>query len=127
MAFSALLFRFALVCAPLGGAIAQSAQPTQQPPAASDGSPLPFTSTFEGYQRFSDEKVGSWRDANDNVGRIGGWREYAREARPSTGGAAPGPAAVPSGAAAPAAGARPAPGAPAAPAAKDPHAGHGTK
>jgi hypothetical protein len=26
--------------------------------------------------------VGSWREANDTVNRIGGWRAYAREAKP---------------------------------------------
>lgn len=25
----------------------------------------------------------SWREANDTVGRIGGWRSYAREAQPA--------------------------------------------
>jgi hypothetical protein len=25
--------------------------------------------------------VGSWREANDTVNRIGGWRAYAREAK----------------------------------------------
>ena len=29
----------------------------------------------------TDETVGSWREANDNVGRIGGWRTYLREAQ----------------------------------------------
>ena len=37
-------------------------------------------SAFAQYRILSDEKVGSWKDANDNVGRIGGWREYAKEA-----------------------------------------------
>lgn len=138
MALTALLFRFGLLCAPVGVALAQPAQPAQQPPAAStaqpaqaqpsapaaQGSALPFRSTLDGYQRFSDEKVGSWRDANDTVGRIGGWREYAKEARPSGGGSAPTPAAAPAGG-----GTAPASGAPSgAPAGgKDPHAGHGTK
>lgn len=30
----------------------------------------------------TEVQVGSWRDANDTVNRIGGWRAYAREARP---------------------------------------------
>lgn len=42
---------------------------------------LAYKSTFEGFKRFTDEKVISWKEANDNVGRIGGWREYAKEAR----------------------------------------------
>ena len=40
-----------------------------------------YRSSFEGYQRFTQEQVGSWKAANDNVGRIGGWREYAKESR----------------------------------------------
>ncbi|MEZ5603232.1 MAG: hypothetical protein R3E41_03235 [Burkholderiaceae bacterium] len=37
-------------------------------------------SSFAGYHGLADEKVGSWREANDTVGRIGGWKAYAREA-----------------------------------------------
>ncbi|MEP7083608.1 MAG: hypothetical protein ABI854_02635 [Betaproteobacteria bacterium] len=40
-----------------------------------------YQSSFEGYRPLSEEKVGSWRTANDEVGRIGGWRAYAREGR----------------------------------------------
>lgn len=39
------------------------------------------SSAFEGYKRFDDQPVGSWRDANDTVGRLGGWQAYAREAQ----------------------------------------------
>lgn len=38
-------------------------------------------SSLAQYRRMTDEKVGSWREANDNVGRIGGWRTYLREAQ----------------------------------------------
>jgi hypothetical protein len=37
-------------------------------------------SAFEGYRRFDDAKPLPWRQANDTVERIGGWRSYAREA-----------------------------------------------
>ena len=40
-----------------------------------------YRSPFDGYQRFTQEQVGSWKAANENVGRIGGWREYAKESR----------------------------------------------
>ena len=57
----------------------------QPSPAAAASSPeqdaLRYHSTFDGYQRFADQQVGSWREANDTVGRIGGWRAYAKEAR----------------------------------------------
>lgn len=47
---------------------------------AQDGD-LSYRSALDGYQKYTDEQVGSWRDANDNVGRIGGFRAYAREAQ----------------------------------------------
>ena len=40
-----------------------------------------FQSAFEGYQPYTDEKTGNWVEANDTVGKIGGWRVYAKEAR----------------------------------------------
>ncbi len=36
---------------------------------------------LDGYQPYTDEKIQSWKEANDSVGRIGGWRAYAREAQ----------------------------------------------
>ena len=84
--------------------------------------PPEYRSVFEGYQRYSDQEIAPWRESNDTVGRIGGWRAYANEARgagtPSNnphaghGSSSPAPKAPAS-----------APGAPST--AKDPHAGHG--
>lgn len=42
--------------------------------------PLYDLSTFTHYQRFSDQPLLPWREANDAVEKIGGWRFYAREA-----------------------------------------------
>jgi hypothetical protein len=42
---------------------------------------LRYESAMTKYRRPSDEKAVSWRDANDAVARIGGWRVYAREAQ----------------------------------------------
>lgn len=39
----------------------------------------PYTSPLADYKPFVDEKVMSWKEANDTVGRIGGWREYLKE------------------------------------------------
>lgn len=50
---------------------------------------LTYRSSFARYRAFSDDKPLSWREANDAVARIGGWRVYAREAQQ--------PEAVPSG------------------------------
>jgi len=74
--------------------------------------PVPATayaSPLAGYRRLGDDKRVSWKDANETVNRIGGWRAYAREAQqPDAAGSAP------------AAGTTPAPSAGAAPA----HGGH---
>lgn len=62
--------------------------------AASAQPALPaWRSAFEGYRPFADEPLTSWRESNDNVGRIGGWRAYAREAQQP---AAPATATTPS-------------------------------
>lgn len=42
---------------------------------------LVYQSPLANYRAFSDAKVSSWKEANDNVGRIGGWRAYAKEAQ----------------------------------------------
>ena len=45
---------------------------------------LRYTSPLAAYRKFAEQPVGSWREANDQVGRIGGWRAYAIEAQEST-------------------------------------------
>lgn len=42
---------------------------------------LSYASPLSGYRAWDDQQVRSWRDANDRVGRIGGWRAYSREAQ----------------------------------------------
>lgn len=68
----------------LAAAQAQSpASPSQSKPppvAASQPAAPVFRSAFEGYQPYTEQKMAPWKQANDNVGQIGGWREYAREA-----------------------------------------------
>lgn len=44
-------------------------------------SPLRYDSVFANYKPYRDEKTTAWRDANDTVAKIGGWRAYAREAQ----------------------------------------------
>lgn len=51
-----------------------------------------YRSAFGGYRGLTEQPVGSWRQANDVVGRVGGWRSYAREAQ---GAAAPASAGAP--------------------------------
>ena len=83
--------------------------------------PQVHASAFTQYRRLADTPVGSWRDANDTVTRIGGWRVYARDAaQPAS------PAASMAAGSASAPGMKPAEPAQAVPVpgAKDPHAGH---
>lgn len=40
-----------------------------------------YRSALAGYRPGGELKLGGWREANDNVARIGGWRAYAREAQ----------------------------------------------
>ncbi len=40
---------------------------------------LQYSSPIGAYQGYADQPVQSWREANDRVGRIGGWRAYAKE------------------------------------------------
>ena len=78
------------------------------PPAAAPAmpaAPAPYRSALEGYQAFADQKMTPWQEANDTVGKVGGWRAYAKEA------------AQPDAAA----------GAPPTQPAVDPHAGHGKR
>ena len=62
-------------------ATAQTVAPSQ---AGSTSATLPakvvYQSPISGYQPYADQPVQSWREANDRVGRIGGWRAYAKEA-----------------------------------------------
>jgi hypothetical protein len=55
------------------------ASPATTSLAALTSAPLQYQSAISTYQSYTDQPVQSWRDANDNVGRIGGWRAYARE------------------------------------------------
>lgn len=79
--------------------------------------PIGYRSAFTGYRPLSDDKLG-WKQANDEVGHIGGWRSYAREAN------APEPAASAPAGTASERPADPAGDAPA-PAAGGGHGGHG--
>lgn len=42
---------------------------------------LNYRSAFAGYRGLGDDKRLPWREANEAVARIGGWRAYAREAQ----------------------------------------------
>lgn len=42
---------------------------------------LVHRSSLATYRRFGDDEAVPWREANNRVARIGGWRAYAREAQ----------------------------------------------
>jgi hypothetical protein len=46
-------------------------------PAPEQAPPTPF----ERYQAWRDAPLDDWRQANERVGEIGGWRTYLREAQ----------------------------------------------
>ena len=72
---------------------APSTRPDPLDPKASIPT-LSYQSSFSQYRRLDDGKLISWRDANDTVTRIGGWRVYAREAQQPDPATAASPAAA---------------------------------
>jgi hypothetical protein len=102
--------RFFLAAGPLAlGALLLSGPVLAQGPAPTGAAPADTPSAFEGYRRFDAQTVAPWRESNDTVGRIGGWKVYAREAQqpdaaPSQPAARTGPSPAPVAPAAPAAG-----------------------
>ena len=57
-----------------------SAASAQTAPIEASTAPAGYRSAFENYQAYTDEKIINWKAANANVGRIGGWQAYAKEA-----------------------------------------------
>jgi hypothetical protein len=57
------------------------AQAQSVPPESSGKAEITYRSVFDGYQKYSDQSVVSWSASNTTVGKIGGWRVYAKEAR----------------------------------------------
>ena len=73
-------------------ASASHAQPGPTAPAAASQASFPAPATpaakfganpsaFDGFKPYTDEPPGNWKAANENVARIGGWREYAKQAQ----------------------------------------------
>ena len=82
---AALVVLMASMWTPLATAQTAAVPPAKPvaPAATADAASLPYRSALEGYQRYTDEKTVNWKEANDAVARIGGWREYAKEASQS--------------------------------------------
>ncbi len=101
---------------------AKDASSTQAP-----STPVVYKSPFSDYHPLGEDKRTPWKAANDEVGRIGGWRVYAREAAaPSATGTPSRTQTAPN--AAPVLASQPSPAAPSpalpAPQAEAKHAGH---
>lgn len=86
-------FKFAaIVCASAAATIANAEAQQAQRSAASPTvvrdpgdpraavPPVEYRSAFSRYRPNVEAEVGSWREKNDEVRRIGGWRVYGREA-----------------------------------------------
>ncbi|MEO8281701.1 MAG: hypothetical protein ABI564_18525 [Ideonella sp.] len=63
--------------------------------ATTEVAPLMYRSALGSFRRVDDADPVPWREANDRVGRIGGWRAYAREANEPAVIESPTPAAKP--------------------------------
>ena len=48
--------------------------------AAASASSIQYQSPFRDYRPLGEDKPTSWKVANEEVGKIGGWRVYSREA-----------------------------------------------
>ncbi|MEO8385560.1 MAG: hypothetical protein ABI583_09980, partial [Betaproteobacteria bacterium] len=68
----AAIFAIALAYPRASNAEADPANATAAVPA------LKFQSPFKDYRPLGDTKLTPWKDANDEVARIGGWRAYAK-------------------------------------------------
>lgn len=85
----------ALSAAPLC-AQAEPVQPTRRPDPLNAQASVPapsYSSSLKRDTRPAADGPISWREANDTVTRIGGWRVYAREANPAAPATVPAPAA----------------------------------
>jgi hypothetical protein len=59
------------------------AQPQTKPNPLDAKASVPavqYQGSLARYQRYADQPLASWRQANETVKQIGGWRTYAREA-----------------------------------------------
>jgi len=80
--FSRLHRFFALFALVMPNAFSQAILPSEHLPPKVKSEELVFLeyqSSFSTYQAYADQPIISWRNANDTVGKIGGWRSYAKE------------------------------------------------
>ena len=66
-------------------AVGAGAQQAEQPSVADPNAAVPayrYESVFKDYRPYAEPEVARWRDANEEVGRIGGHMGHARKAVP---------------------------------------------
>lgn len=73
------MLKLVLPCILLSLAGASHAQTTADAARPALPTKLQYVSPLRAYKAYADQPVESWREANDRVGRIGGWRAYAKE------------------------------------------------
>lgn len=91
-AFRWLLLSGLLLSSSLANAQSVTTGGTAVPEAAAPADfQLQYFSVFTHYYPFREQPVLSWQESNDTVGKIGGWRFYARDAiQPEKGASADG-------------------------------------
>jgi hypothetical protein len=65
----------------LAPALCLAAAPADPAEAKAQVAPIQHRSSLQRFQRQAEAPPIPWRQANDTVARIGGWRAYAREAQ----------------------------------------------
>ena len=83
LAVSSSLLTLAAFAQTPAAAPARAAAPA--PVAQALPAPGEYRSALDGYQSYSEDKMVPWKEANDTVGKIGGWRAYAKEANEGQG------------------------------------------
>ena len=78
MKFAILFAASATVALSLSGASIAAPDPTDEKNTVP---PVLYQSPFRDYKPLGEDKAIPWKAANDEVGRIGGWRAYAKEAQ----------------------------------------------
>jgi hypothetical protein len=78
------ILRGAVATAALGFVVALAAAPASVVDDPANGkatvTPIQYQSPFRDYRPLGEDQNTAWKDANDTVRNVGGWRAYAREA-----------------------------------------------
>ena len=77
----AFLSLTAATCLLASPAQSQTAVPKGVSAPSISAAPAPYKSVFDQYQAHTDEPIADWKAANATAARIGGWREYAKQAQ----------------------------------------------